>query len=249
MPPPPHIKSPQEKPPNRPLKSPKRRFPILTILLFCVMIAAFNLPDHLNPLAPLDPNRTPNAITPLKVYRTSLNPDACFAALNAAEALSYSLLDDRDESEQCHIRMRTRVRAVAGSNLRPVETRCDIALRLYMWTRYEVQPAAQRHFGQSVEATDHFDSYSCRRMRTSSGTSTAMSAHATARAIDISGFRLSDGTVLSLKSSWNSTEATAFWRDVRAGACTWFRTVLSPDYNALHHDHFHLAQGRWMSCR
>jgi hypothetical protein len=24
--------------------------------------------------------------------------------------------------------------------------------------------------------------------------------------------------------------------------------VLSPDYNALHHDHFHLDQGRWRGC-
>ena len=34
----------------------------------------------------------------------------------------------------------------------------------------------------------------------------------------------------------------AFLREVRDGSCQLFSTVLSPDYNAAHRDHFHLDQ-------
>jgi hypothetical protein len=41
---------------------------------------------------------------------------------------------------------------------------------------------------------------------------------------------------------------------VRDGACDLFATVLSPDYNAAHRDHFHLDQAArgasgWRGCR
>jgi hypothetical protein len=40
-----------------------------------------------------------------------------------------------------------------------------------------------------------------------------------------------------------------FLRQVRDGACPWFRAVLSPDYNAAHRDHLHLDFGRYALCR
>jgi hypothetical protein len=46
----------------------------------------------------------------------------------------------------------------------------------------------------------------------------------------------------------------AFLREVRDGACPLFATVLSPDYNAAHRDHFHFDQADrgewgWRGCR
>ena len=77
-----------------------------------------------------------------------------------------------------------------------------------------------------------------------------MSQHATANAIDISGFDMADGTKIRLRNDWNgAADKAAFLRDVRNSACSWFGLVLSPDYNAAHHDHFHLDQGRWGRCR
>ena len=32
-------------------------------------------------------------------------------------------------------------------------------------------------------------------------------------------------------------------------ACRVFAAVLGPDYNAAHHDHFHLDRGGWGTCR
>ena len=43
----------------------------------------------------------------------------------------------------------------------------------------------------------------------------------------------------------------SFLREVRDGACPLFATVLSPEYNAAHADHFHFDQaGRYTGvCR
>jgi hypothetical protein len=78
------------------------------------------------------------------------------------------------------------------------------------------------------------------------------SEHATGNAIDIAGFVLEDGRRISVLGDWDGEDAEArFLRAVRDGACKSFATVLSPDYNAAHADHFHLDQdGRWSGvCR
>ncbi len=77
-----------------------------------------------------------------------------------------------------------------------------------------------------------------------------MSQHATANAIDVSGFTLNDGRKISLKADWTGDDAKAkFLRAARDGLCDWFNTVLSPDYNALHADHFHADMGPYLTCR
>jgi len=77
-----------------------------------------------------------------------------------------------------------------------------------------------------------------------------MSTHATADAIDISGFDLADGTRVRLRADWGGVGAkSAFLRAVRDGACDWFDLTLSPDYNILHADHFHLQSRGWGLCR
>ena len=84
----------------------------------------------------------------------------------------------------------------------------------------------------------------------------AWSEHATADALDVAGFRLSDGRRVTILGDW--TEGTQaerlFLREVRDGACELFATTLSPDYNAAHRDHLHLDQAArgvagWRSCR
>ena len=104
-----------------------------------------------------------------------------------------------------------------------------------------VQPAALRHFNQPVRSISHFGSYSCRRIYGRSHGH--FSEHATADAIDISAFRLKDGRRISVVNDWKGEgKDAAFLHDVRDGACALFSTVLSPDYNAAHRDHFHLDQ-------
>ena len=130
---------------------------------------------------------------------------------------------------------------------------CPVAAALAKWEWDVVQPAAQRLFASPVVAIDHFGSYSCRRIYgRDAGT---WSEHSTADAIDIAGFRLADGTRITVARDWAGTGPKAtFLRSVRNGACDLFATTLSPDYNAAHADHFHLDQASrgatgWRACR
>ena len=132
-------------------------------------------------------------------------------------------------------------------------TACPVAAALVLWERDVVQPAARRHLGEPVTRIDHAGSYSCRRLY---GRSAGQySEHATADAIDVTGFRTGDDVTVSIARDWSGdTGKAAFLREVRDGACDLFSTVLSPDYNAAHVDHFHLDQAArgatgWRGCR
>lgn len=132
-------------------------------------------------------------------------------------------------------------------------TSCAVAAALTLWEWHVVQPAAARHFGSAVIGIDHFGSYNCRRV--GGGSQGAFSEHATADAVDVAGFRLANGVRISVLRDWKGEGARQqFLRDVRTGACDLFSTVLSPDYNAAHRDHFHFDQAErgmagWRGCR
>jgi hypothetical protein len=63
-------------------------------------------------------------------------------------------------------------------------------------------------------------------------------------AIDVAGFRLSDGTTVSVEHDWSeSGPKRQFLRHLARRACSYFSVVLTPDSNAEHHDHIHLDIG------
>ncbi len=69
--------------------------------------------------------------------------------------------------------------------------------------------------------------------------------HGYANAIDISAFTLSDGRKILVRTGWrgDATEQ-AFLREVHKGSCREFTTVLGPNYDSNHYDHFHLDLAR-----
>lgn len=206
------------------------------------------LPPQWNPTQPLVISQPVTPFTSMKLNRAVSSPNACLAALDGFAALQS--MDDFTQSAQCNIRDRVGLRGVGDVALRPFETRCAIALRMAMWERHSLQPAADAFLGTSVTSIAHIGSYNCRRLRTSSGPSTRMSTHATADAIDIAGFGLADGTRVRLLADWDpGGPKSDFLHDVRDGACKWFSLTLSPDYNRLHADHFHLQSRGWGGCR
>ncbi|OYW97907.1 MAG: hypothetical protein B7Z12_20785 [Caulobacter vibrioides] len=145
---------------------------------------------------------------------------------------------------------RARLLPLSPASVRPS---CPVAAGLIAWQTQVVQPAALGILGVWVQRIEHLGSYSCRRLygRADAG----WSEHATADAIDISGFVLSDGTRISVLKDWDDEgDKGAFLRAVRDGGCRVFSTVLSPDYNAAHADHLHMDQAArgatgWRSCR
>lgn len=132
-------------------------------------------------------------------------------------------------------------------------TSCPVAAALFLWEERVVQPAALRHFGSKVARIDHAGSYSCRRLYGRDVGS--FSEHATADAVDVTGFRLEDGEQVRVLQDWEGADAKArFLREVSDGACDVFSTVLSPDYNEAHRDHLHFDVARrgggvWTMCR
>ena len=206
------------------------------------------LPREWNPTQPLVVTDAVTPLTSWKLNRAANDFDRCLAVLEGVSTLRP--LPPLEDSDQCFISDRVDLRAVGQSRLSPVETRCAIALRMAMWEEHSLQPAAQQHLGTSVDRIQHIGSYNCRRMRTSNGTSSRMSTHATADAIDIAGFGFADGSQVRLLRDWGPNGAEAnFLRAARDGACTWFNLTLSPDYNRLHADHFHLQSRGWGLCR
>jgi len=125
------------------------------------------------------------------------------------------------------------------ANLGPVT--CSLATALEGWARYGVDHAARLTLGSPLVRIDTFGSYNCRNV---AGTD-HRSGHATANAVDIAAFILADGRRISVKGDWSDgTPATRnFLRVIRTSACKRFAIVLTPDYNAAHHDHFHLEVG------
>lgn len=120
---------------------------------------------------------------------------------------------------------------------------CPVAAALFVWEREVVQPAAERLLGSQVTGIDHLGTYACRNVY--GQTAGSLSEHASANAVDIAGFRLANGEVVSVLRHWNGDDPRAqFLREVRDGACRLFGTTLSPDYNAAHADHLHLDQAR-----
>jgi hypothetical protein len=206
------------------------------------------LPTAWNPVKPLDVQDDYTPITDWKLSGALANDQMCLDALETGGLAQR--LNDFEASAQCHIRPQVSVRQVGLAGIKPLNTRCQTALRMAMWERYGIQPAARRHYGQEVKEILHFSSYNCRAIRTASGGSGRMSTHATADAVDISGFVLADGRRVTLLQGWNgSPEDIAFFREVRDSACAWFRVTLGPDYNRLHADHFHLQHTGFGLCR
>ena len=69
---------------------------------------------------------------------------------------------------------------------------------------------------------------------------------------DVAGVRLRDGRRVTVLDHWpEGSDEARFLRRIRDDACRLFGTVLSPDYNAAHHNHLHLEvqEADWTMCR
>jgi hypothetical protein len=204
------------------------------------------VPREWNPLKRLYLDDPVSFLTPYKLDAAVSDPQICLDVLEAGGA-RFTPLPPLEVSEQCHIRNRVRLAGVGGATLDPLEISCDTALRLAAWERYGLQPLAQELFGTSVRKIHHFSSYNCRMIR---GSSSRVSTHATAEAIDVSALTLDDGRRIDLKRDWDGTDdVSKYLKWIRDDSCRWFSTVLGPDYNALHADHFHLQSNGWGTCR
>jgi hypothetical protein len=117
---------------------------------------------------------------------------------------------------------------------------CPMTAALDEWLRDVVQPIALARFGQPVAQIDTMGAYSCRAI--DGHRSSRYSEHAFGNAVDVSVFRFADGSSVSIARGWTkgTAQEKAFLREVQAGACNIFTTVLAPGSDANHSDHLHL---------
>lgn len=126
--------------------------------------------------------------------------------------------------------------------------RCPLAQALASWVRYSLRPAAREFMGSDIARVETMGTYACRRINGAPGGN--LSEHARANAIDVSAFVLADGRRISVLAGWTAdADQRAFLRAAHSGACRTFKTVLGPDYNAAHRNHFHFDLGRGPYCR
>jgi hypothetical protein len=197
---------------------------------------------------PFDATDPYGLLTEWKLRPVLADKAQCMAQLEKLGAV-FVAAENHEDSAQCHIRDRVELRDLGGAKISRLDTTCETALRTALWLTHSVAPTAVAQLGSPVSSVTHFGSFSCRQIRSSSGASGRMSQHATANAIDISGLTLADGRKITLKDHWESPEFGPFLSTIRNGGCDWFNMTLSPDYNALHADHFHFDMGVWRGCR
>lgn len=234
--------------PNTHLRAARRAMAVLALLIAAIAGWQWLLghPEH-NPWAPLDLRDPPGWATPRKLAALRTDVEQCRAVLARSE-VAFAALPQAGEGD-CARPDRTRLGRYPLAPDTPAVT-CPVAAALELWRRKSVAPAARAMMGSELAQIEHLGAFSCRRMY--GAADGPWSEHATANAIDIAGFVLEDGRRISVLSDWGGTDReAAFLRAVRDGACSSFATVLSPDYNAAHADHFHFDQDdRWAGvCR
>ncbi len=193
--------------------------------------------------------------TPIATRRPGSRPleagidgPACIAALRKA-GVEFERLGDFKTGDSCHVRNVVRVTRLGEIGLaQPFTANCRLALAVQGYASHVVAPAAQRHLGAPVERIHHLGTFACRRIR--GRTAGPPSQHASALAIDINAFELADGRHISVLDGWPSltsrialrADATgAFLRAIAGLAHRHFTTVLTPDFDRAHANHFHLG--------
>ncbi len=223
----------------------------LAVLVVVGIVGELTLaPRHL-PWRPLAIDDRAGFATDLKLAAIKLGPDSwCQRLIAGSEALDTTTLEAHDGGNGCGWDAAVHIVSSGGATLGgmpPYAMRCPLAAGAHIWLT-SVDHRAREILGTRLARTHHAGTYACRRMYNRKRG--PMSQHAYANAWDVTGFELADGRVVSVQKHWDAQgPLQSFLRAVRDDACDIFRVVLSPDFNAAHHDHLHVDMGYGFRCR
>ncbi len=145
----------------------------------------------------------------------------------------------------CGIQNAVRITSVSGVRLSQAALMdCTTAKALRRWVDQGAKPAIGTRGGglSRLKVAAH---YACRTRNSQPGAK--LSEHGKGRAIDISGFTLKDGTEITLLKGWGTKRDGKTLRAMHRAACGPFGTVLGPESNRWHKDHFHFDTARYRS--
>ncbi len=138
-----------------------------------------------------------------------------------------------------------KVRSVSDVTLsQPALMDCRTAAALKGWLEGSAKPTLARIGGglSQLRVAAH---YVCRTRNHQAGAK--ISEHGKGRAIDISGFRLRNGTEIDVLRGWHHPGTAKHLRRMHRQACGPFGTVLGPEADRFHRDHFHFDTARYRS--
>ncbi|SIO45727.1 Uncharacterized conserved protein [Rhodovulum sp. ES.010] len=145
----------------------------------------------------------------------------------------------------CGVERPVRVTAVDGVPLtRPATVDCTTARALRAWVASGVKPVVGRT-GGGVASIKVVADYACRTRNNQPGAK--LSEHGRGRAVDVAAINLRNGASISVLNGWRDPKQGRLLRAMHKAACGPFGTVLGPDSDRFHQNHFHLDTARYRS--
>ena len=205
------------------------------------------LPSYYNPLAPLELSDPPNWLTQFKLKR--LTPARCQTLLQQAnEQKLITSQPVADSAGECPLTDVVRVRDFGVVKLSSsFLASCPLALRSALYVGQQAAPLTERLMMSQLTRIEHLGSYACRNIY--HRPDARRSEHASAQALDISGFILADGRHVTVLRGWKQEESATWLRALLGASCQYYGNGLGPDYNAAHANHFHLGIRGFGLCR
>ncbi len=148
------------------------------------------------------------------------------------------------QSQSCGVADAVQIQSVAGVRLsQTAVVDCTTAKALKTWVEETAKPTFAKQGGlKGLRVAAH---YICRTRNNQPGSK--VSEHGRGRAIDISGFQLGSGAEISVLKGWNAASSSRALRRLHKGACGPFGTVLGPNSDRFHQDHFHFDTAQYRS--
>ncbi|MBV9236295.1 MAG: extensin family protein [Xanthobacteraceae bacterium] len=164
----------------------------------------------------------------------------CFLELTSSHSVIADMLPPIEEHDGCGADDLVRVHAVVLQQanrvaLNPAPTlRCRLAIELGKWIRQDLA-AEVVPLGAKLAEIENDGSYECRSRNNVADA--PISEHASANAIDLHSFTLTDGKRYAFTDALVNE---AVRQSIKASACARFTTVLGPGSDGYHEQHIHL---------
>jgi hypothetical protein len=195
------------------------------------------------------PGVFPKVLTPAPPDNGQLIPQSgieeCVKRLSALGVNVQAENAPHDNNDACFVAMPIRIKHLTaryglGSGIQfpnqPLID-CRLAEPLARWLGEVVAPVFAANFSSPLTAVRTGPGYECRnRNHEETG---KISAHAIGLALDIFGFELANGQIVSVESK-NDPVSEAVLRTIRIAGCGWFTTILGPGSDAAHANHLHV---------
>ena len=236
------------------VKARRLKFALLLLVLAAVDITKpwLAVPPAWKPWEPLALGDALTPVTRWKLGKLKSEPQQCLAVLATApqNSLDYLPLEDYTPVDDCPLTNVVRVRSTAIKFNSSFTLTCPLLVRWLMFEQQQLQPLALKYQGSKITEIEHFGTFACRNVYNREAG--RRSQHATASAFDVAAFHFEDGSEVTVLKDWDNSKASVnseFLHEVHDAACAYFGTVLGPDYNAPHANHFHLDTSGFNLCR